>query len=137
MGLFRTSQAYRETHKEPQVAAATATSSFAIFTAPQKGRVLRVSITPDAAATGDNTNSKNLNLVNKGAAGAGTTEVGNLDLVTGVDLVAFDEKEIPLNATYANGVDMAEGDVLALQVEKVGTGVAVGPARVQVDWIPV
>jgi cobalamin biosynthesis Mg chelatase CobN len=95
-----------------------------------------VSVTPHAAATGDNTNTTNLNLINKGAAGAGTTEVGNRDLPTGTNLVAMDEMTVPLNATFVNGVSLAEGDVLALQYEKVGTGLAVGPLQVNVDWEP-
>lgn len=119
-----------------QHAAATATEERAIFTAPCAARVRAVSITPDLATTGDNTNTTNLNLVNKGAAGVGTTEVGNLDLTTGVNLTALDEKAIPLNATYAAGVVMAEGDVLALAYEKVGTGAAVGAGQINVDWEP-
>lgn len=114
-----------------QVAAGTATSSFSIFTAPCPCRVRAVTFTPDVATTGNNSNTKNLNVVNKGASGAGTTEIGNLDLLTGVNLVAFDETNIPITATA-----LAEGDVLALQVEQVGTGVAVGGGQVNVDWEP-
>lgn len=118
------------------VAAGTATSTFTLFTAPCAGRVRAVSITPDVATTGNNTNTKNLNLIDKGVNGAGTTEVGNLDLVTGVNLTAFDETAIPLNATFAAGVPMVEGQVLGIQVEQVGTGVAVGPGQVNIDWEP-
>lgn len=119
------------------IAAATATQKDPIFTAPCKCRVTRVAVTPQAASTGDNTNTKNLNILNAGSDGTGTTEVGNKDLVTGTNLVALDETVVPLNTTYANGVDLSEGDVLALQTEKVGTGVAVGPFLVSVDFVPV
>src|SRR5687767_6956660 len=96
-------------------AAATATEKRAIFVAPRKCRVLGVEFASDVAATGDNTNTTNLNLVNAGSAGVGTTEVGNLDLATSVNIVALDRRAIPLNTTYANGVDLEEGDVLALE----------------------
>jgi hypothetical protein len=129
-------QAYTTQVFQAQVLAATATEAHVFFTAPRACRVVQVSVTADIATTGDNTNTKNLNLVNKGAAGSGTTEVGNLDLVTGVNLAAFDEKVIPLNASNASGVVLANGDVLALQYEKVGTGVNVGALTVNVLWEP-
>ena len=122
--------------KEPQHAAATATEQRAIFTAPCKCRVRGVRFTPDAATTGDNTNRTDLNLVNKGASGVGTTQVGNLDLLTGVNLVALDETNIPLTGAYVSGVDLVAGDVLALEFEKVASGVAVGPICGMVDWEP-
>lgn len=123
---------YGEKHSQAyfaQVAAATATSKFAIFVAPRACKVSGVSITPDVATTGDATNTKNLNVLNAGAAGSGTTEIGNLDLAAGVNLTAFDETAIPITET-----PLAEGDVLVLQVEKVGTGVIVGPGQVKVTW---
>ncbi len=117
-------------------AAATATEARSIFTAPCACVVRDVSYTPDVASTGDNTNTTNLNVINKGAAGSGTTEVGNLDLATGTDLVAFDNTRIPLNSTYADGVTLAKGDVIALQFEKVSTGVLVGPGLVTIRFVP-
>lgn len=112
-------------------AAATATEARAIFVAPRACKVTGVSITPDAASTGDNTNTTNLNVINKGASGSGTSEIGNLDLATGTDLTAYDEKAITVTTTA-----LAAGDVLALQFEKVGTGVLVGPGVVKVTWYP-
>lgn len=118
-------------------AAATATEQRALFTAPRACVVTAVSITPDVASTGDNTNTTNLNIVNKGAAGVGTTEVANLDLALATDLVAYDEKDIPLNATYlASGVALAAGSVLTVQFEKAGTGVLVGPGQMKITWYP-
>lgn len=112
-------------------AAATATEARVLFTAPRACKITNVSVTPDVASTGDNTNTTNLNIINKGAAGAGTTEIGNLDLATGTDLVAYDEKAITITATA-----LAEGDVVAIQFEKVGTGVLVGPCVAKVTWYP-
>jgi hypothetical protein len=136
MGGFRQTQEYNNQLSFAQVLAATATTKFPIFTAPCKCRITAVSFMPQTGSTGDNTNTKNLNLINGGAAGAGTTEVGNLDLVTGTDLTALDEKAIPFNATYSGGVVLNEGDVLILEVEKVGTGVNAGPGIVNVDYVP-
>lgn len=130
-------QAYQGKSFADAVAAGTATREDPIFVAPRACRVIQVSIVAQAASTGDNTNRKNLNILNKGSAGSGTTEVANLDLVTGTNLVAFDEKVIPLNATFAAGVTLAAGDVLSLQTEQVGTGVAVGPFDIAILWEPV
>lgn len=137
MSGFRPTFEYHQTNFVAAVLAATATQQDPIFIAPCACKVTAVSIVPQAASTGDNTNTKNLNVINKGSDGTGTTEVANLDLATGVNLVAFDEKAIPLNATYTNGVSLSEGDVLSLQTEKVGTGVAVGPFIVSIDYVPV
>ncbi|MBK6767432.1 MAG: hypothetical protein IPG71_14415 [bacterium] len=84
---------------------------------------------PQAAVTGDNTNRTNLNILNKGASGSGTTEVGNLDLATGTNLTAFDSTNLPLNATYVSGVALAEGDVVTIQHEKAASPCSCRNAR--------
>lgn len=118
-------------------AAATATEQWPIFRAPVACTVKKVTVVPQAAATGDNTNTTNLNIINKGSAGAGTTEIGNLDPVTGVNLVAFDDTNIPFNATYlVPGVTLAEGDTLTLQHEKVGTGLLIPELLVHIEYYP-
>ncbi len=137
MGGFRQAQEYSVQYRDAVHAAATATEERAAFIAPCKCRVLAVEIASDAAVAGDGTNTTNVNLQYKGAAGVGTTEVGNKDFSAGVNAVALDNVPIPLNATYTNGVDMAEGDTLTLIYEKVGTGVLIGPSLVSIDWIPV
>ena len=137
MGGFRQAQEYNNQYRDAVHAAATATEERTAFVAPCKCRVLAVEIASDAAVTGDGTNTTNVNLQYKGAAGVGTTEVGNKDFGAGVNAIAFDNVAIPLNTTYVNGVDMAEGDTLTLIFEKVGTGVLIGPMAVSIDWIPV
>ena len=112
------------------IAAGDATELQSLFVAPFTCKITGVTITPDAAATGDNTNTKNLNIHNRGQAGAGTTEIANLDLVTGVDLVARDEKTIGSGMSSA----VASGDVIALQVEQVGTGVAIPRSIVKITY---
>ena len=87
------------------------------------GSVSAVSYLPVAAATGANTNSRTLKLINKGQDGSGTTVVASLALVSGTDLVAFDEKAITLSTTAADLV-VAVGDVLQWQSLHVGNGIA-------------
>jgi len=115
-------------------AAATATEERTVFSAPCACRVRAFSIVSDIAVTGDNTNTTNLNVKNKGAAGVGTTVVATLNLPTGTNLVAFDENAIPLAA--AGAFAMVEGDTLTLEFVKVGTGVAIGPGMLTIDWEP-
>lgn len=112
------------------VAAGDATEEQVIFVAPFDCILESVSITADAAVTGNNTNTKNLNVVNKGSAGVGSTELANLDLATGTDLVAADEKSL---GTVASNT-LAEGDVVALEIEKVGTGVAIPRSVMRVGF---
>lgn len=87
------------------------------------GNVTSVTYLPVAARAGAATNSRTLNLINKGSDGSGTTVVATLALVAGVDLAAFDEKAITLSATAADVV-VAAGDVLQWQSLHVGTGIA-------------
>lgn len=123
-GAMFTAQAYTPAH-----AAATATEVVPIFMHPTLNvRIRKVGFIPAAAATGDNSNTTNLNLQNRGTAGSGTTELGNFDPVTGADLVAHDYKEVYAPATPA---DLDAGSVLAVQFEKVGTGLAIP----QGQWI--
>lgn len=132
-----------ETHAQKSDAvhaAATATEERALFTATRKCRVLGIEGQPDVATTGDNTNTTNLNVKLKGAAGAGTTIVASFPLPTGTNLVAFDQFAFALVGAAiiaAGGIDMNEGDTLSIEYVKVGTGVLVGPVLWQVDYIPV
>lgn len=118
----------------PAVAAATATQTNMIWIAPDAVQVVGVEVATGAAVTGDNSNTKNLNLVDAGT-GAGTTEVGNLDLVTGTDLTAKTPRAI-VDADAGTGAafSLDAGDGLALIVEKVGTGVAIGDMLVRITY---
>jgi len=92
--------------------AATADATLPVFIAPFAGTVSAISYTAVAAVTGAATDTRTLTLVNKGAAGDGTTVVGTLALVNAVDLVAFDEKALTLSVV-AGATTVAAGDVLA------------------------
>ncbi len=101
--------------------AADATAEWPIFYADRDCRILRVGIVAYSTITGANTNTFHVNILNKGAAGVGTTEIGNKDFVSGTNATAFVEYDVV--AESANAA-MARGEVLNLQREKVGTGMA-------------
>jgi hypothetical protein len=75
----------------PAVAAAS-DGDQTVGEAPFAGTVTNVTYTPEAAITGANTETRTFTLVNKGAAGAGTTVVATLAMTSGVNGVAFDEQ---------------------------------------------
>jgi hypothetical protein len=100
--------------------------------APFAGTVTSVTYMPTAALSGANTNSRTLNLYNRGQAGAGTTVVATLALTSGVNLVDNDEKTITLSGTPANLVLVA-GDVLEWESLAVGTGIADPGGLVKVE----
>lgn len=113
---------------------ALVTADQVIGEAKSAGRVTAVSYTPEAAITGAaSPASRTFSLVNKGQAGAGTTTVASLAMVSGVDGVAYDELAITLSATAADRV-VAAGDVLVwLSTAVGGTGLADPGGTVQVE----
>lgn len=102
--------------------------------APFAGTVTGVSITPEAALTADASNFRTFRLVNKGQDGSGTTVVASFatDTVTTDDLVAFDEKALPLSGTAAN-LEVADGDILVADETTDGTGVAHSGYHMRID----
>lgn len=113
----------------PAVAAADATVAFPVLVAPagQSLQVSRVSVTSGAAVTGGNTNTKHLNVLDN------TTEVAALDLVSGTNIAARAETALFAPATPRT---LDPGDVLLVQVEQVGTGLALPPMLVVVEYAP-
>lgn len=103
--------------------AANASATRAVVKAPFAGVVSSVSYVPDALITGADTNTRTLSVKNRGAAGAGSTEVASLALANGVSATAFDEKAVTLNGTAANLV-VAAGDILSFDSTHAGTGLA-------------
>ena len=106
-----------ETH-----AAATATEKRLLWVAPYAVKIVSIVAYFDAAGTGDNTNTTNINTINGGTAGTGTTEIGNKDYVLATDIVVGTPQSL-----YAptNPVAYAAGVHIILQFEKVGTGLAI------------
>lgn len=117
----------------PAPAAASTNLDQAVSEAPFDATVSYVSLIPEAAVTGDNTNTRTFTLVNKGQAGAGTTVVATLALPTGVNLVAFDEKMFTLSVV-AGATAVVSGDVLLVNEVVAGTGLAHSGGRVVVEF---
>lgn len=116
----------------PAVAAASDADQ-TVGEAPFAGTVTSVSYVPEAAITGNTTESRTLTLVNKGAAGAGTTVIATLAFVTSTNGVAFDESAFTLSAV-AGATTVAAGDVLAFVSTHVGSsGLADPGGKVQVE----
>lgn len=116
----------------PAVAAASDADQ-TIGEAPFAGTVTGATFVPEAAITGNTTETRTLTIVNKGAAGAGTTVVGTLAYTTGVNGVAFDEQAFTLSAV-AGATTVAAGDILAFASTHGGsTGLADPGGKVQVE----
>lgn len=92
--------------------------------APWAGTLTSATYIADTAITGANTESRTMQIINKGAAGSGSTAMAELTLVQGTNAAAFDETALTLSATPANLV-VAAGHVLSAKSLHVGsTGLA-------------
>jgi len=85
------------------------------------GFLNRVRFVPQAAITGVNTNTRRIDIVNRGQTGVGSTVIATLQFNSGVNGVAFDELAIPV--TDANDT-IADGDIISVNSVAVGTGLA-------------
>ena len=104
-----------------------------VCVAPFDGTITRVSYIASTTLTGANTDSRTGKVVNKGAAGAGTTAPATKAFTSGVNAAADDETTITLSVTEADLV-VAEGDVLVWQSLHVGsTGLADPGGLVEID----
>lgn len=106
-----------------------------LFEAPFDLKITAVSYTANAAVTGHATERRTLSVLNRGAAGVGTTEMAALDLLGGVNLVSGDEKALTISATPANLLAVA-GDIIAFKSLHIGsTGLADPGGIVQVSYV--
>lgn len=113
----------------PAEATAGNADSFVLFRADRAIKVTAVYWTPNAAVTGANTNNFALGVVNKGAAGSGTTAVTTVKTyASGTNSAANVAETFTLSSTAAD-LNLAAGDVLALARTVNGTGLA-SPAGV-------
>lgn len=113
--------------------AAGATADQSIGEAPFAGTVSAASFTPEANITGDDTETRTLTIVNKGADGNGTTVVATLDFETGTDATDFNESAFTLSEVE-DATTVAEGDILAFVSTHGGsTGLADPGGLVQVS----
>lgn len=117
-----------------EAAAANADSSGAYVVAPFAGVVSAASIIASAAITGANTDSRTMQLHNRGQSGAGSTLVASKAFTSGVNAAADDETSLTLSATAADLV-VAEGDVLEFTSLHVGsTGLAAPKCEARVTF---
>lgn len=102
------------------VGTSDATRLDAIFRALFDCRITAVSYIPDAAITGADTNTRHVNILDRGLDGAGTTEIANKDYTSGIDATALNEEVIVMSLPNHA---LSQGDVLAVQWEEIGTGI--------------
>jgi hypothetical protein len=121
----------------PKRAQTDATQEHVVFIvppeAPEGVKITGVDIYPSASVTGTATNYCNLNLIDRGATGAGTTELANYDLTSGNNLSAYVKKALYEPATPST---FAVGKVITLQLELVSGGLATPNMTVQVRYRP-
>lgn len=114
----------------PQATAGADTETV-IGEVPYAATVTLVEFIPLAAITGAATNNRTHSVTDRGAAGAGNTQVASLNYAAGVNAAQYASKQITLSGTPAN-LQVAAGDVLTFDSLHVGTGIADPGGRVRV-----
>lgn len=94
-----------------------------VYICPQDGVVSACTYSTVTAITGANTDTRKVVLVNKGAAGSGTTAIATLQFNSTVNTTAAVPKTITLSSTAAD-LNVTAGDVLQWQSTHVGNGIA-------------
>lgn len=116
----------------PAAAAADATAYLGLFRVPFKSRLKSLKYIPLTDVVGADTNSANLNVDNQDHA-TPNTEIANLDMTAaGGTITGGDGKAFTLSSTSAD-LDLAEGDVLRFEREKVGTGLATAAGCIVIE----
>jgi len=121
----------------PGATAADATLRYPIWVAPFNVEMGEVALINSTLVTGHDTNYKNINLIDGGAEGAGTSELANIDLrATGT--VNLDVGKTLLFDGILGAGDsiqfMTAGDILEIEFEQGGSGVLVEPLGVQITF---
>lgn len=115
----------------PGQATAANDSTFVLDKVKRAGSVSLVTYTPAADITGQNTNTRKFDLINKGQDGNGTTVIASLQFNSGINATDFDEKAITLGV--AANLVVAAGDVLAWFSDAILTGIADPGGLVKVE----
>lgn len=110
-------------------AASTSTEKIMVWEAPFDAVITDIKVIPAAAISGADTNTTHLNFIDEGADGSGTTEIDAFEFVSGFDGV--EGKAISGSTT---DVDIDEGDVVSVQIEKVGNGLALPQFHVVIEY---
>jgi hypothetical protein len=109
----------------PAAQAADATADVAVCPLPFKCAILGIDYIPLTAVTGANTDTRTLN------ANVGGTNVGSLAFASGSNATAKTATAFTLTGTTAD-LNRAEGDVLTLQSQKSGNGLALPAGAIRV-----
>lgn len=109
-----------------------ADDTFSIGEVKYAGSVSACSFLPEAASTGDNTNFRTYQLINKGQDGSGTTVMATIALTLAVNLVAFDEKDATLSVV-AHALEVVAGDELAWKSTHTASGLVDPGGKVHVE----
>jgi hypothetical protein len=129
-----TDQSYQV--RVPAHAASTSTERVVLVYASFAMRIKAVRHVPDTIVTGANTNTTHLNLIDAGASGAGTTEMGNIDYVNGTDTPAEDARAFTTSGSTFTAFTLDAGDVFSLQYEKVSNGLAIPAGMIVIEFEP-
>lgn len=116
--------------------AAGADASGRYVVAPYDGKVTGARIISASAITGANTDSRTVELRNRGQAGGGTALVASKAFISGVNAVADTTTALTLTAVAADLL-VAAGDILEVISLHVGaTGLAGPEFTAIVDFLP-
>lgn len=108
------------------VATAATVDASGLTVAPFDCTLAAASIVPLTTLTGANTDSRTVQVFNRGQAGAGTTLMASKAFVTGVNAAAEDETALTLSATAADLV-IAAGDVIEVKSLHISATGLAGP----------
>jgi hypothetical protein len=117
---------------DPSTTSATNTTKRHVFYADTDMTVEEVSYVPDAALTVNATNHALMRVYAGNGAAAAATQVGIENTATGANWVAGTPHALTL--TTAN-CDVDEGETLAAEILKVGSGVAVSKGALVIHYI--
>lgn len=102
---------------------------------PSNAQVSTVRWIPDAAVTGANTNNFQLQVINKGAAGSGTTTVtAAKTYASGTNSTAYVAESLTLSSTAADLLANA-GDILTLVRTHNSSGLASPAGVVEIGYL--
>lgn len=104
-------------------AAATGAEASGLEKAPFAGTLTSASIIPLTVLTGADTNSRTIQVFNRGQDGSGTTLMASKAFVNAVNAPAEDETSLTLSVV-AGALTVAAGDVIEVKSLHVGTGLA-------------
>lgn len=94
-----------------------------ICKAPFAGRVVSATYYANSAITGANTNTRKLEIINKGTDGAGTTVMASKQFDSGTNAVALDNTSLT-NSAVAHALEHVADALIVLKSTHVGTGIA-------------